>query len=152
MRVLVRNELNLSKPVNLKKLTPYEKVKAGIISQIMQNSFYINYKRQKDEESYMQTLKEDEMIKSLILAELYAELNQNRTLAERGMKAEEIIITVDAKHEESLKRLFPNLFGQQGKPHKDFISFNIDRVPENSDIRQAFKNMPILLRASAKRI
>lgn len=152
MRVLVRNELDLSKPVNLKRLSPLEKVKAGIISQIMQNSFYINYKRQKDEESYMQILKEDEMVKSLILAELYAELNQNRTLSERGVKAEEIIITVDAKYEESLKRLFPNLFGQQGNPHKDFISFNIDRVSENPDIRLAFKNMPILLRASAKRI
>ena len=73
MRVLVRTELDHNKPINLKKLTPYEKVKAGIVSQIRQNSFYLKLKRQKEEEEYLKNLKEDETLKSLILAELYAE-------------------------------------------------------------------------------
>lgn len=152
MRVLVRRSLDLNKPVNLKQLTPLEKVKAGIISQIMQNSFYINYQRSKKEEEYMKALKEDEKVKSLILAELYGELDQNRTLKQNNLVCEEIIITVDAKYEPSLRRLFPNLFGEDREPHKDFMSFNIDRVPENADIRLAFRDMPILLKASAKKL
>lgn len=152
MRVLVRQELDLTKQVNLKRLSPFAKVKAGIMAQVMQNSFYINFKRQRDEESYMKILKEDEMLKSLLLAELYAELDQNRTLQEKGLNCSEIIITVDAKYEPSLRRLFPNLFGVEKEPHKDFMSFIIERVPENPDIRRAFKDMPILLRATAKRI
>ena len=152
MRVLVRSELDLNKPVNLKKLSPFEKVRAGIISQIMQNSFYINYKRRKDEEAYVQILKEDEMVKSVLLAELYAELSQNRTLSDKGLKCSSVILTVDASSEPSLKRLFPNLFGLEGTPHKDFISFNIERVQENADIRRAFKDMPILLKATEKKI
>lgn len=152
MRVLVRTELDHNKPINLKKLTPYEKVKAGIISQIRQNNFYLKLKRQKEEEEYLRSLKEDETLKNLILAELYAELNQNRTLSKKDLICNEVIVTVDAKFLPSLKRLLPNLFFDEGEPHKDFLPFNIERVKENADIRRAFSDMPVLLRASAKRI
>ena len=79
-------------------------------------------------------------------------LNQNRTLGKKELVCNEVIITVDAKFLPSLRRLLPNLFSSEGEPHKDFLPFTIERVQENADIRRAFSDMPILLRATAKRI
>lgn len=147
MRVKVRKTLDVDKPVNLRQLTPSEKIKAGFLVQWHQTKMYQRYKLRKDEELYSKQIKEDEALKSLLLANLYGELSKNNTMSEKGKECDEVIITVNYRFKESLQRLMPNLFGG-GEPNKDFLSFKIELVEECMDIRRAFPDMPILLRCS----
>lgn len=150
MRVKVRKILDVSAPVNLRDLSPLDKIKAGIIIQWMHTNFYKNYKKHKNEELYGEQVKKDEILKTLLLGKLYNELDNNTTLREKNKVCDSIIISVEHGYKESLIRLFPNLFGESGANSKDFISYDVERVQENSDIRKAFPDMNILLRFSKK--
>lgn len=152
MRVKVRRVLDTSKPINLRQLPPLDKIKAGIISQWQTTTFYKRNKQRQEEAEYMQMMQRDENLKSYLLAFLYRELGQNSTLSQMDKQCESVIITVNQQYEDSLKRLLPALFGLPGEANKDFISYDIVRVPENADIRRAFKEMPILLKCSKKHL
>jgi hypothetical protein len=152
MRILVRKELNMDKPINLRLLSPSEKIKAGFVTQIQQTNMYKRNKQRNDEMKYIELMQKDENLKTYLLAILYRELNQNTSLASKNKICESVIISVAQKYEDSLKRLFPNLFGETGETNKDFLSYEIERVEENNDIRKAFKEMPYLLRCSKKSI
>jgi len=150
MRVKVREKLDLDKPINLKRLGPKDKVVAGILSQIRHTSLYKSLKRKKEEEAYVEQTKNDEMLKNYILAYLYSELSQNKTLSQYGKECSEVILSLNHKYEDSLKRILPNLYNPESEPSKDFIAFDILRVEENPDLRLAFADMPILLKAQKK--
>lgn len=150
MRVRVRSTIDLDKPINLKRLGPVDKIYAGIISQWRSHKFYKSSKRKKEEAAYVEQTKRDETVKSYILAYLYGELSQNNTLKTLGRTTQSIVIEVNQKYEDSLKRLLPNLYDPTKEPGKDFVAFDVERVEENSDIRRAFPDMPILLRATKK--
>lgn len=152
MRVKIRRELDTDKPINLKKLSPIDKIKAGIITQWKTTDFYRRNRQRKEEAFYVEKMRKDENVKSYLLALIYKELSRNSTLADKNKVCESIIIEVNQQNEDSLKRLFPNLFDGTGEPHKDFLPFEITRVAENADIRRAFSNMPILLRCSKKQL
>lgn len=148
MRVKVRRILDVDKSVNLRKLAPNEKIKAGFLVQWHQTKTYQRFKQRADEELYRKQVKADEALKSLLLANLYGELSKNSTMSEKGKECDEIVLTVNYKFIDSLHRLFPNLFGEDGEVNKDFLAFNIELVDECEDIRRAFPDMPVLLRCS----
>lgn len=70
-----------------------------------------------------------------------AELNKNASLAKHDTKCVEIVLAIDAKYKESLGRVMQR---------KDFISYNLELIEENSDMRKAFNNMPIPLKITKK--
>lgn len=150
MRVKIRSSLDLDKPVNLKQLSPKEKVLAGFLTQWRQTKFYKNSKRKADEMKYVEQTKKDETLKNYILAHLYNELSNNNTLKKNNKECSKVFLYVEQKYEDSLKRILPNLYDERGIPNKDFLSFNITRVEENHDLRKAFPNMKILLQAERK--
>lgn len=141
IRVKVRSIVDTEKQINLKELKPADKIIAGFISQWHQTKFYRNMKKRESEQEFARITKMDEQTKETILAFIYAELNRNSSLAKYDEHCTEIIIKVDAKYKESLERIIT---------HKDFISYNLQLMEENSDMRKAFSNMPILLKISKK--
>ena len=150
MRVRVRSTIDLDKPINLKRLAPVDKVKAGIITQIRETKLYKSSKRREEEQAYIEQVKKDETVKSYILAYLYGELSQNNSLKDTGQTAHTIILEISQVYEDNLKRLLPNLYDSSKSPGKDFLAFDIKRVEENADLRKAFPGMPILLSATKK--
>ena len=48
MRVKMRRVLDVESPVNLRELSPLDKIKAGIVTQWMHTNFYKNYRKRKD--------------------------------------------------------------------------------------------------------
>ena len=152
MRVKVRNVLDTNKPINLRRLSAKDKIVAGIITQWKSTNIYKNNSQRKKETEYVQQLKRDEDLKNFLLAIMYRELIQNKTLSQKDKLCESIIIEVSQQYEDSLQRLFPNLFNKNGEPNKDFLSYEVTRVEENSDIRRALKDMPIRLQCSKKHL
>ena len=152
MRVKVRSILDVDKPINLRRLSPKDKIVAGIMTQIKSTNIYKRNRQRKLEAVYLEQLKQDEDLKNYLLALIYRELIQNNTLSTKDKVCESIIIEVSQRYQDSLERLFPNLFGKQGEPNKDFLSYDITKIEENTDIRRAFKEMPIRLKCSKKHL
>ena len=59
MRVKMRRVLDVESPVNLRELSPLDKIKAGIVTQWMHTNFYKNYRKRKNEERYSEQVKKD---------------------------------------------------------------------------------------------
>lgn len=141
MRVKVREELDVTAPINLRRLSPVMKIYAGFLTMWYNTSFYKTglHKRQEDENIRM--MQRDENLKDLLLAQIYNELINNRTLNERGEECSVVYLSVDSKYRKSLERVIH---------HKDFLPYDVEIVQENSDLRLAFHDMPYLLKVSKK--
>ena len=122
IRVKVRSIVDTDKQVNLNELKPVDKVIAGFVSQWHQTKFYKNMVKRESEQEFARITKMDEQLSETILAFTHAELNKNASLA---------------KHDRVMQR-------------KDFISYNLELIEENSDMRKAFNNMPIPLKITKK--
>lgn len=152
MRVKIRSTIDVDAPINLRRLEPIDKIKAGVLTQWKNTNMYKKYKKRQTEAAFLQQIQRDENVKSYLLSIIYSELNKNETLKSHNVSCESIVIEIKQEYEESLARLFPTLFNKSGDNHKDFLSFDIERIPENADLRRAFKDMPILLRCSKKKL
>lgn len=143
MRIKIRNELNVDAPVNLRRLKPKMKLYAGLMVKIHESRWYQTNLHKKEEQEYARQLQQDENLKDALLAILYRELVDNRTLSERNDKCNELLIKVNSKYAKSLNRILT---------HKDFIIYDLKRVQEQPDIRKAFPDMDILLMASKRSV
>ena len=143
MRIKIRSILDNDKPVSLINLKPIQKIEAGLIAMWHNTEMYKVELNKKVEESNINQIQQDEKLKNVILAMIYRELIQNKTLSSENTSCESIIISVDARHSQSLKRVLK---------HKDFLAYNVSIVDEDADIRKAFKSMPILLKVSKKTV
>lgn len=141
MRVKIRNELDVTAPVNLRKLKPLTKIQAGFITMWHNTEWYRTGLNKKIEEENLRRMQQDEMLKDLILSQIYRELIKDTTMKEHGKVCQSVILSIDAKYRFSLKRILT---------HKDFLPYNIEMVPENADLRKAFKDMPYLIKVSKK--
>ena len=70
-------------------------------------------------------MKKDEMLKDLILSQIYRELLHNTSMKEKGETCKSIVLSIDAGYKYSLDRVLK---------HKDFLPYNIEKVKENSEI------------------
>lgn len=141
MRVKVRDVLDVSKPINVKRLSPIMKVYAGIVTKWRESA---SYKRKLDkslEAEAILRMQRDEQLKQRLLAQIHRELNTNTNLKGEGKVCKSIVISVEASHNKSLTRVLE---------HKDFLPYVIKRIPENEDIRKAFRTMPYLIEVSKK--
>ena len=143
MKVKLRNELDFSQPVNLRKLSPMMKVYAGIVCKWHESDMYKQKRSRSIELANIARMQKDESLKSLLLAQIFKAFGEDSEVAKRGKVCKAVILTVDAAHKKSLDRVLKN---------KDFLSYNIEFVEENPDIRKAFADMPYLLRVSKKLI
>lgn len=150
MKVKIRRGLDLDKPINLKRLSPGEKIKAGLLTQWRQTKFYQMSDRKRKDAAHVEQVRRQELLRSSLLAQLYGELTQNNTLKSRDAECVSTIVEVQQDFEDCLKFLLPGVFKIDKPPHKDFLPFDIVRVKEHEDFRKAFSNMPILLSCSKK--
>lgn len=141
MRYLVRKELDLEKPVNLRRLSPRMKIYAGIASKWRGTSTYKRKMEKRKEAAYTAMMRKDERLKDALLAIIFKELDSNTSMGKRGEVCKEMIVSVHGDYRNSVGRILG---------HKDFLMYDISVVDENPDIRIAFPTMPMLLRVSKK--
>lgn len=143
MRIRIRNELNVDMPVNLRRLTPAMKLYAGLMAKVHDSKFYQTNLHKNEERAHAQQVQRDESLKDALLAVFYRELVTNKALESKGDTCESILVSVPGKYKKSLKRILMQ---------KDFLIYNIELIEENSDIRLAFPDMDVLIRASKKEV
>ena len=143
MRVKIRNRLNVDKPVNLKRLDPYMKVYAGIMAKYHSSEFYRKKLNKKLEESAIRQMQNDDTLKNAILAKIYRELELNKTLQNDEKLCSGVTISVDPAQKNALDRILR---------HRDFLPYEIERIPENADIRLAFYDMPYMIRVRKRTV
>lgn len=141
IRVKMRTEIDVNSPINLKKLSPINKIKVGFITQWRQTNFYKNKISREEERKLAEQNARDNLVKEGILSQLYSELIQNKELGKRDEKCREIVLQIPYEYSENVKRVIQ---------HKDFIPYDISIVPEVADMRRAFSNMPLLIRAKTR--
>lgn len=139
MRAFLGYSLDFDQPINLRRLTPAMKIYAGVVTKIHESKMYQVQKHKRMEALHAEQVKKDEMLKSYLLAMLYRELTENRTLGGVQQVCAEVVISVKSEYRKSLKAVLGNA---------DFAGYNITEIEENRDIRKAFSEMPILLRVS----
>lgn len=140
MKILIRKELCVDNPVNLRLLTPLMKIYAGIALSWHQSNWYQRKEHARQEKEHAEQMQRDNNLKDGISVHLYKELVNNTTLDGRDTCVS-TIVSVDYKYKDSLLRILG---------HKDFISYDIELVPEDANYRAAFPNMPVLVRFSKK--
>lgn len=143
MRIKIRKELDLDNPINLRELTPFQKIYVGIMTKWRNSDYYRTKVNKQLEEEYAKEVQRDEQLKELILVQIYKELMNNNTLGERGDICKTITLAINYKSKSSLERIISA---------KDFLQYNMEIVPENPDVRRAYYDMPVLLRISKKQL
>lgn len=141
MRVFIRKELDTGKSINLQRLSPAFKIYAGLITKWHSSKYYRTASARRLEAGYILQSQKDDKLKEILLALIYKELAANTSLKPLTHVCNEMVIAVKAEYKDSLFRVLK---------HKDFLSYNIKLVAENKDLRQAFKDMPILIEVSKK--
>lgn len=139
MQYFVRKELDISEPINLRKLSPSMKIYAGVLSSWHNTRYYKKkYAKRKEIEEQVR-IQKDERLKDYLLAMIYKELD-NQTISKRlqtGEECLEVIIQVNSVSIYSLNRVLKS---------KEFLPYKIERIPEEKDFRIAFPDMPVLIR------
>lgn len=141
MRYLIRTELDVSKPVNLRRLSPWMKIYAGVVSRWHDSTFYKNKMERRLEEAHAATVQKDERLKEALLVQIFKELDNNQTLGEKGEICNSIVLCVQSQFIYSLDRVIK---------HKDFLPYEIEKIEEERDLRMAFNDMPVLVRVKKK--
>ncbi len=139
MRVEVRKELSLENP-NLKEISAADKIALAIKSKLYESKFYRNSVKKMDAEQ-RKRLQRINQLKESLLVRLYAELTEDATLKKKGLYTKYIRLVVRQSYADILDEVLT---------HKEFLTYEIERVPENADVRLAFPDMPIILNAERK--
>ncbi|MFG6347436.1 MAG: hypothetical protein K1W15_01810 [Lachnospiraceae bacterium] len=141
MKVKLRNELDFNQPVNLHRLSPAMKIYAGMISKWHESSMYKQKCNRSTEAANVARMQKDESLKGILLANIFRAFGEDAEVAKRGKICKSVVLQIDAAQKRALDRVLKN---------RDFLSYDIEFVKENPDIRKAFANMPYLLRVSKK--
>lgn len=140
MRVEVRKELSLENP-NLKEISAADKIALAIKSKLYESKFYRNSVKKKMDAEQRKRLQRINQLKESLLVRLYAELTEDATLKKKGLYTKYIRLVVRQSYADILDEILT---------HKEFLPYEIERVPENADVRLAFPDMPIILNAERK--
>lgn len=143
MKVAIRNELDLDKPINLRKLSPIMKIYAGIMAKWRESKTYKTNLSKNMEAAHYAAIQREERLKDMLLAIVYRELMTNTSLVKSGEKCIEIIVSVEQEYEDALYNIVKS---------KDFLPYDITFIEENADIRKAFRTMPILISVKKKKL
>ena len=141
MKTLVRKELDVNAPINIRRLSPMMKVYAGIITKWHTTKIYNTNLTKRLEAAHILQTQKDDRLKEVLLALFYRELTDNVTLGEKEKHCKKIVVAIQDNYQDSLTRILT---------HKDFLPYDIVRIRETSDIRLSFEKMPILLSVNKK--
>lgn len=139
MQYFVRKELDVNESINLRKLSPSMKIYAGFMSSWHNTRYYKKkYAKRKELEEQLR-IQRDEKLKDHLLAIIYRELDDQTINRKMRTNDEclEIVVQVKSKSIHSLNRVLKG---------KEFLPYEIERVPEEEDFRIAFPDMPVLIR------
>lgn len=143
MRVWMRNQVDVNKPIDLHTLKPWERIITSILYQVQDLDLYKKRKERENEKAFMAKMEREEKLKDTLLAYIYNDLvkNRNPQIRKKRKVAEKITLAIDRSFDDVLDEVLSG---------KDFVSFNIRRIQESPDILLANPSLPIMIEFSKK--
>ncbi|NBH96611.1 hypothetical protein D7Y41_02700 [Anaerotruncus sp. 1XD22-93] len=154
MRAVIGREVDINQPLNLRRLSPWQKVIVAIRKELSESSFFLNSKRERMQEAHKARIVREDKVKEMILTEIYQELVKGAS-GKGSDRVQKIVIAVNPE----FKDVIFDSCNSEGEvvrqgifSHSDFSQYEIVAVKENADIRRAFSKMPYLFEVSRKLI
>ena len=154
MRAVIGREVDINQPLNLRRLSPWQKVIVAIRKELSESSFFLNSKRERMQEAHKARIVREDKVKEMILTEIYQELVKGAS-GKGSDRVQKIVIAVNPEFKDVTfdscnsegEVVRQNIFS-----HSDFSQYEIVAVKENADIRRAFSKIPYLFEVSRKLI
>lgn len=153
MRAVIRKEVDVDQPLNLRRLSPLQKITVSLRKEWKSTSFYRNADLARERVAHQKKIAREEDAKRAILGKVYTELIRKADARKDVGTIDEVIVAVDA----SFSDILFDRYNSDGEllykgilNHSDFAQYDIEVIQENHDIRLAFPNMQYLLRFRKK--
>lgn len=153
MRAVIRKEVDVDQPLNLRRLSPLQKITVSLRKEWKSTSFYRNADLARERVAHQKKIAREEDAKRAILGKVYTELIRKADARKDVGTIDEVIVAVDA----SFSDILFDRYNSDGEllykgilNHSDFAQYDIEVIQENHDIRLAFPNMQYLLRVRKK--
>ena len=153
MRAVIRKEVDVDQPLNLRRLSPLQKITVSLRKECKSTSFYRNADLARERVAHQKKIAREEDAKRAILGKVYTELIRKADARKDVGTIDEVIVAVDA----SFSDILFDRYNSDGEllykgilNHSDFAQYDIDVIQENHDIRLAFPHMQYLLRFRKK--
>lgn len=141
MRVLLREVVDLDKPINLSSLGLFEMLFVSVISQLRDTRIYKRRREKAATKEYKARAENEELLKSLILTHAHNELTLNQEMGKRGWKCTEAKLTIPRSYESTLMEILN---------HKDLISNRVSIAICDDDLVRSFDKLPIIISVKKK--
>ena len=153
MRAVIRKEVDVDQPLNLRRLSPLQKITVSLRKEWKSTSFYRNADLARERVAHQKKIAREEDAKRAILGKVYTELIRKADARKDVGTIDEVIVAVDA----SFSDILFDRYNSDGEllykgilNHSDFAQYGIEVIQENHDIRLAFPHMQYLLRFRKK--
>ena len=153
MRAVIRKEVDVDQPLNLRRLSPLQKITVSLRKEWKSTSFYRNADLARERVAHQKKIAREEDAKRAILGKVYTELIRKADARKDVGTIDEVIVAVDA----SFSDILFDRYNSDGEllykgilKHSDFAQYDIEVIQENHDIRLAFPHMQYLLRFRKK--
>ncbi len=153
MRAVIRKEVDVDQPLNLRRLSPLQKITVSLRKEWKSTSFYRNADLARERVAHQKKIAREEDAKRAILGKVYTELVRKADARKDVGTIDEVIVAVDA----SFSDILFDRYNSDGEllykgilNHSDFAQYDIEVIQENHDIRLAFPHMQYLLRFRKK--
>ena len=153
MRAVIRKEVDVDQPLNLRRLSPLQKITVSLRKEWKSTSFYRNADLARERVAHQKKIAREDDAKRAILGKVYTELIRKADARKDVGTIDEVIVAVDA----SFSDILFDRYNSDGEllykgilNHSDFAQYDIDVIQENHDIRLAFPHMQYLLRFRKK--
>lgn len=154
MRVEVRKIIDINQPINLRTLSPLDKVLTAIRCAFSNSNIALMNRKKREQEAHQKRLEREDYLKDILLTKVYQTLVKNSVVKE-GELSEQVFITVNAEYRDILFDEFDekgNMLHKSVLKQSDFAQYNVKFVEEEPDIRRAFPEMPYMLIFSRKEV
>ena len=139
----IRDDIDYSKPINLKRLSPLKRISVAIAAKWRETDIAQKNRNRAMDAKYAKMAAKDALLKDALLATIYAELENNKSLKGINGESESVLLEVQRDYIYSLDRILGG---------SEFLLYNIRRVQEAEDFRACFEDMPILLSVTKRRM
>lgn len=151
MKVTIRREVDITKPINLRRLKPLDKIKTAIRKEISVSNFFINSRKTREQKAHRERIAKEDTAKEIILSKIYQELILGRSV--NGEPVRDIVIAIDSEFKDVIfdeTNVKGEVIRKSIFAHSDFSHYNIEMAIEDPDIRLSFPKMPYVFRCSRK--
>ena len=142
MRVKVGRVVDVSKPVNLVKLSKFERILYSALEAYHNNPFYLRRVAETTEKEEERKRQLREYLTDGLLSVIYNQITMNQYLSTKNEKCTAILVEIPPKYTPFIDAVIAT---------KDFIAYDMQHIKPNRDASKFSKDLPHLVRISQRK-